>query len=439
MAEGDRERTGASPDRERRAVGGGPGRPAGRSGAARADAADRVRRSQAQARAALRLVLAFVAAAAIAAAAAYLGDAVGRWVPLHLFLAGAVVLAISGVSLMLTVTWSAAPAPPDRWVAAQRAAVAGGAAGLVAARAFDLPGGLVAAAGLVHLGGLLGLAGLLVTTVRRGPERRFDPAVAAYMVAIGFGAVGGGLGATMAARGVDADLRSAHVAANLLGLVGLVVGGTLPFFAATVGRSKMLPGATPRRLLAVVGYRAVAVGVAVGALAAGRPGWAALGLAGDALGVALTVAAMPRPTRRQLRWSGPRLVALWAGAAWWAAALVGSAFDAAAGRGVLAGRWLIVLVVAGLGQVLWGSLAYLLPMLRGGGHVLLGAGFTATRSWAGLAAVNVAGGALAVDRPTVAAVAVAVWLVDAAVRASRVGTAQASRPEARGGSDSLSE
>jgi hypothetical protein len=60
-------------------------------------AADRVRVSHTQTRITLRIALGFVAAAAVAAVA---GD--GRWLVLHLFLAGAVALAISGVSLMLT-------------------------------------------------------------------------------------------------------------------------------------------------------------------------------------------------------------------------------------------------------------------------------------------------------------------------------------------------
>jgi hypothetical protein len=103
--------------------------------------------------------------------------------------------------------------------------------------------------------------------------------------------------------------------------------------------------------------------------------------------------------------------------------------DAATGRSVLAGRWLLVLVVAGYGQILWGSLAYLLPMLRGGGHRRLGEGFAVTRSWIGLGAVNVAGACLAAGLPdAIAGAAIAVWALDAAWRAARVGTARADRP-----------
>jgi nitrite reductase (NO-forming) len=390
-------------------------------------AADRVRRSHAQTRPTLRLALAFVAAAAVAAAA---GSA--RWLPLHLFLAGGVVLAISGVSLMLTVTWSAAPAPPDAWVALQRGAVALGAAGVAFGHAADAPVGLVAMAGVLYLAGLVVLGVLLVSTVRRGVERRFDVAVASYVAALVCGVAGVGLGIAMVADTAAAGTRAAHLTVNLLGLVGLVVGGTMPFFAATVGRARMSPKATPRRLAVTLAWQVVAVTVAAALLAGERERVAAFALVGYAVGVVATLTTLPRPTRRQLTWSGPRLLALWTGGAWWAIAVAATAADVAADRVVFGGRWLLVLVLAGYAQILWGSLAYLLPMLRGGGHEHLGAGFATTRSWTGLAAANVAGVTAALALPGVAtAFAVAVWVLDGAWRAARVGLGRAARPEER--------
>jgi hypothetical protein len=89
---------------------------------------------------------------------------------------------------------------------------------------------------------------------------------------------------------------------------------------------------------------------------------------------------------------------------------------------VLADDWLLVLVVAGYLQIVWGSLAYLLPMLRGGGPKPLAEGFARTRSWLGLAAANTAGVALAASWPDIVpTIAVAVWLADTAWRAARVG------------------
>lgn len=394
---------------------------------ARPDAADRVARSHAQTRTTLRLALAFIAAGAVAAgvAAATGGD---RWLALHLFLAGGAVMAISAVSLMLTVTWSAAPAPPDRWVWFQRCCVAVGAAGIALGRSAGLPVAVVGASGTVYLLGLASLAVLLLVTVRKGPKRRFDSAVAAYLAAIGAGLVGSVLGLAMALTNVSAPLRNAHVTANVLGLVGLTICGTLPYFASTVGRSKMNRRVTDARLRLTLAWQTAMVAFALGALLARAGGAAAVAFAGYALGVAVTLAWMPDLTRRQFDWAGPRLIALWTGCAWWIAATVVTAWQVRAGRPVFADRWVLVLVVAGYGQIMWGSLAYLLPMLRGGGHERLGDGFAATRSWLGLASANLAGASLALSWTTMAVAATAVWVIDGGVRAARIGTRRAERP-----------
>jgi nitrite reductase (NO-forming) len=380
-------------------------------------AADRVRLSHAQVRRTLRLALAFVAAAAIAAAA---GES--RWLPLHLFLAGGVVLAISGVSVMLTVTWSAAPAPPDWVVLVQAACVAVGAAGIAAGRQFDLGAWAMASAGSAYLAGLVVLAGVLVATARRGVERRFDAAVAAYLAALAAGIAGVALGITMAVDVPTVGLRAGHVTLNVLGLVGLVVGGTLPFFAATVGRSRMARHASGARLMGVVTWQVVALATATFGLVNDARGVAAAGLGAYAAGIGAALWLLPRPNRRQLAWAGPRLLALWAGSLWWAVAVAATAVEAARGDTVVfGGDWLLVLVVGGYAQILWGSLAYLLPMLRGGGHEQLGLGFAATRSWTALAAANLAALALALGLLALAAAGVVVWVVDSGARAVWVG------------------
>ena len=74
------------------------------------------------------------------------------------------------------------------------------------------------------------------------------------------------------------------------------------------------------------------------------------------------------------------------------------------------------LVIGGLAQILVASLAYLGPVLRGGGHRMLTAGFALTRSWISLAAGNVAAVAALAEQRTVLAVAMVVWLVDIATR-----------------------
>jgi hypothetical protein len=58
---------------------------------------------------------------------------------------------------------------------------------------------------------------------------------------------------------------------------------------------------------------------------------------------------------------------LWAGVCWWAIAVAATALDATSTeRVVFDGRWVLVVVLGGYAQILWGSLAYLMPMLRGG-------------------------------------------------------------------------
>lgn len=381
-------------------------------------AANRVRLTHTQTKSTLRLALVFIATAAVVAAAG-----APRWVWLHLFLGGGVVLAISGASLMLTVTWSAAPAPPGPWVALQRACIAAGAAGLVAGREGGVAGGVLAAIGGLYLVGLVLLAVLLVVTVRRGVQRRFDVAVAHYLAAIVAGVAGSGLGVAMVLGELTGATRGAHLTVNLLGLVGLVVGGTLPFFVATVGRSRMSPRASARRLGFTLFWQVVSLLVAVVALLVDASTAAAIALAGYAAGIVLVLSALPWPNRRQLWWVGPRLIGLWAGGIWWVVAVAATAVDVAAERAVFGGRWLVVLVIAGYAQILWGSLAYLLPMLRGGGAERLREGFAATRSWIGLAAVNAAGLAAGIaDSGAVVAALVAVWVLDGALRAGRTGT-----------------
>jgi nitrite reductase (NO-forming) len=366
----------------------------------------------------------------IAAAAVVIPVGGTRWLALHLLLAGGVMLAISGVSLMLTVTWSAAPAPPGRWVIVQRALLAGGAAGVALAREAGLPDALAAVAGAAYLAGLLTLAWLLVTTIRRGVERRFDVAVAFYVAAIAFGVVGVVLGVVMAAGTPSAAIRAAHITSNVLGLVGLVIAGTMPFFAATVGRSRMSPRARPRSLAVTLCWMASALAVAVIALASDAGAVATLGLGGYALGIGAVLWLLPRPTRRQMRWAGPRLLALWAGGCWWAIAVAATAVDASnADRVVFSGRWVLVMVLGGYAQILWGSLSYLLPVLRGGGPERLSEGFASTRSWLGLAAANAAAVSVAVSLPAQVTVAVlAVWMLDSGWRAARVGTVRTRRP-----------
>jgi nitrite reductase (NO-forming) len=315
-------------------------------------------------------------------------------------------------------------------VQVQRSLVAGGTVGVAVGREADLPVAVAGVAGVAYLLGIALLGVLLVVTVIDGVERRFDVAVGAYVSALVLSVFAVGVGIDMAVHEPNPDLRAVHVTLNLLGYVGLVIGGTLPFFGATVGRSRMARRATPGRLGAVVAVQVLAVlAVVVGILVnVTMPVVVGLGVYG--YGIVVTLAFMPALTRRQIDWAGPRLLALWAGAAWWAAAVLASAYEAVVDAAPpFTGRWLLVVVIGGYAQIVWGALAYLLPMLRGGGHHKLSEGFAATRSWPGLGAVNLAAVALVLDQPRAAAACGAVWVADGAWRAGRVGLQRLARPD----------
>jgi len=372
--------------------------------------------AQAQARRSLAVSGAFVLAAV---ATAVIDTGQGRWLPIHLFLAGALVGAIGGATTLFTVTWSAAPAPSSRLMWVQRGFAATGAVGVVAARSLDWPDAVLLGAALIFVTARVVLAVVLVVTVRRGVKRRFDVAVGWYLAALVAGITAAVLGGRFATVGGVVGLRDAHVVLNLLGLVGLIIGGTLPTFIATVGRTKMSSRSTDAVLRTLLVVKVVAVGASAFGLWAGREDVAAAGLALYAAGVVVLATRLPAPSKRSIEWAGPRLLALWCGMAWWAVAVASAAIAVDRHDAPFAHRWTSIIVVVAYGQILWGSLAYLLPVLRGGGHERLGRGFAALRSWVGLFAVNVAGVAWWLDVSAVASVAVAVWLADAAVRAVR--------------------
>ena len=72
-------------------------------------------------------------------------------------------------------------------------------------------------------------------------------------------------------------------------------------------------------------------------------------------------------------------------------------------------RALQVLVVGGFAQIIVGSLAYLGPVLRGGGHVRLSDGFATTRSATSLVLGNVAPAFLLAGIESIAVAVLVAW------------------------------
>jgi nitrite reductase (NO-forming) len=375
----------------------------------------RVRIVQDQARRALRLSFLFVIAAA---AAVVVPHRSGAWLPLHLFLVGGLGLAISGATRLFAVTWSAGEPSHPRLVVAQRWMMAIGAAGLAAGRELDAPTAALAAAGVWVSGGMALLGFLLVKDVRHARVRRFHAAVRYYLAAIAAGLVGTGLGAAMVAG--DPLLRNAHVTVNLLGFVGLVIAGTLPSFTATSARMKMSRRASSRRLNRNLVWLATAIVVATIGAIVDSDRVEAAGLVAYAAGLLDLATLLPAPRRKQFAWAGPRLVQLGAGFAWWIGTVVVAAVNAVNGVPALPEKFVVALVIGGYLQILIASLAYLAPVLRGGGHVRLTAAFATTRSWFALVAANVAGFAWLAGLRTVTTVAVVLLAIDVGARASRL-------------------
>ncbi len=368
----------------------------------------------AQTRRGLVVALGFVAAAALTG---IVGPGHGWWLPLHLFVVGGLLSAISATTQMLAVTWSTAPAPRKVVAATQRWTLACGALVLVIGRESDRMWMFVGGAITVIIA-MVGLGVILLHIRQHAITDRFAPAIEAYVAAVIAGCAGMALGLWIGTGRAGAralELRGAHLVLNVFGLVGLVIAGTLPYFTATQVRSKMSPRATASTMRATFAVLAAGtVAAAVGQIVGGS-GIAAVGLTGYAFGLSMIAALLPMYTRSRLQWAGPRAWQLLAGLAWWTAmtlALALTIVRRSEDRAVLQ-----ALMIGGFAQILVASLAYLGPVLRGGGHERLSAGFASTRSWVSLAAGNIAACAALVGSGPVVAIALAIWLTDLMSRA----------------------
>ena len=380
--------------------------------------ATRVADVQRQAVPMLMIALGFTVAAPVAALVPH---RTGAWLPLHLFLVGGLLPAIAGATQLLAVTWSAAPAPRDRVASIHRWLIVAGVVAVAAGRESD-NGALVGAGGVTVVALILMLAASLKRIRHTAATDRFHPAIDGYLIGFGFALVGIAAGSALATNLTGSwwvRVRDAHVAVNVLGFVGVVIAATLPYFVATQARMKMSRRATPARLRAGLGCLAVATAVAAGGHLGGAPVVSGTGYLAYAIGLGLVVAHVPPVRSRQIRWAGPRLLQLGTGFAWWAAGTVALALEQF-GAPVDRPTVLRVIAVGGYAQILVASLAYFGPVLRGGGHERLTAGFRVTRSWLSLAAGNAAACALAVDARPATVVAMLIWAGDTATRAVRL-------------------
>lgn len=331
------------------------------------------------------------------------------WGPLHAFLAGTVLLAISGASQMFTITWSASPAPRSSTAALQRWLVAAGVAAVLIGVTAKIPS-LVWVGATSVAGGLLTLASSIVGAIRRSLLRRFDLSARFYLTAFACGTVGVILGAVLGSGAMDeafSTIRLVHSHLNLIGLVGFTIIGTIPTFLPTVAHHRAVSGNEARLAwwLCVMAAALITSGVALSSAVVGL-GTVFAGLAGALVlgGVLWRI------------WSKGRqdlpFLQITAGVVW----LIAWAFvdGVTLLRGVPAtpfSAWTTAAVFAGVGQVLLGSLAYLVPVLLGpppGARLRR----LQRRPAVPLLLANVAGVALVAGSAAIAITATAVWLVD---------------------------
>ena len=262
---------------------------------------------------------------------------------------------------------------------------------------------------------------ILVGIGRGAIQQRLRPAIVAYVTGVTLGIIGVTLGAVLGSGGGGrfyGQLRNVHATINLLGLSGLVIAGTLPFFVATQAKTKPSPRATQRAQFGVQGTMLAGLTLAVTGLLGEWRAAAAIGLATYALTLLALASLMPQLGAKQFRWAGPRLVQAGASMAWWIGAVALAAVRAARGEPPFSGAVIPALTIGAYVQLLVASLSYLGPVLIGGGHKRLTANFAITRSWVGLVAGNVAAIAAVAGLGTpLYAGAIAAWTVDGTIRA----------------------
>jgi hypothetical protein len=295
-----------------------------------------------------------------------------RWLAIHLLLLGAVTNAIMVWSAHFTAAVLRSPAPARRRGEIVRLAVLNlGIVGVLTAGTIGRPWPGVAGAALVFGAAVAHLA-WLSARLRAALPARFAVTVHYYLAAATALLIGVPVGAWMLVTDDDSRPRLLlfHAHVNLLGWVTLTVLGTVLTLWPTVLRTRMADGATAAARsalpIAVAGIAVLGIGVLAW--------WSPLAAGGLAL---VTAAALvtARPAVQAARRSKPASFAGWSIAAaggWLFVALGVDAWTllSAAGPAAAADRFgavLIPLLVGFVAQTLLGAMAYLLPMVLGGG------------------------------------------------------------------------
>jgi nitrite reductase (NO-forming) len=289
----------------------------------------------------------------------------GIWLPLHLTLAGAISVAISGAMQNFVSALTATPAPPAWAVGVQFAFVNIG-AGLVAA---GYPSGhpaVVAVGGSCFLAGMVFLGAFVARAQSKSLNDRHRLPLGMYVSALIAIVIGGILGTligsgTVHDAGLYLSLRRAHLTINVLGWVSLAICGTLVTFLPTALRIRIPPWrGTASCALLVAGVAAVAGGLATSVEPLAGAG--GLMYAAGTLGIAAMVGrALRTPRRSPVPVSAMHLML---GVGWFVVGALLLAIALLRGSEALDafGRSYLVIFVGGFAvQTLLGAWLYLLP------------------------------------------------------------------------------
>jgi nitrite reductase (NO-forming) len=296
-----------------------------------------------------------------------------RWLAVHLLLLGAVTNAIVTWTEHFAVALLRATAPSRRVAAARLAVLNVTIVGVLVGVAGDLPILTMVAATLLALVVLAHLASL-VHISRHALRSRFAGTIAFYVVAGLALAVGIALGTTVSvadlSHPVHEQLHAAHVHANVLGWIGLTVLGTLFTLWPTVLRTRMaddvMRTAKACLVLVALGLTLTVTGLAVGSRLA-----ACAGLLAYAAGVIVSLQPFVVTWRRK----APHEGASWsmaAAVAWLLAGVLADVVVLATAPDVTGYVERLDALVPALAvgfalQMVLGALAYLLPVVLGGG------------------------------------------------------------------------
>jgi nitrite reductase (NO-forming) len=347
------------------------------------------------------------------------------WGPAHAFLLGSVTLAIAGAAQMFTITWSAAPAPPA-WIAGLQRWGHSAGVGLVLVGVSTRAVGVTVVGGVAILAGLGLLAFSLVGAIRHSLLRRFDLSARFYLLGLGCAVVGVILGVLMATEAAGSRyslFRIVHGHLNLVGFIGFTIIGTIPTLLPTFARHRAVSGreAVLAWRLAVAAAGAMLMGLLLGESAVATGSFLAAGAF-----VLVVVGVVVRLGRTGLRGGLPFLQVV-VGCGWLVSwAVIDGVRLLGSGGGPAFDRWIAAAVVGGVGQILLGSLAYLIPVLAGPGATL-GPNLARfdRRRWVPLTAANTASVAAVLGAPAVAIGLVGLWLADFTTRA--IGVVRSSR------------